>query len=228
MARQNVKGFSLIEITVAMVIFAVISSISYTLLTSVVKTRERLQQSTESIRQIQTALTVMNRDMLQLVNRPVLNEEGELLPAFYIDNEDNILEFTRAGLPNPFKLKRSTMQRVRYLLIDNTLVREFWSVLDRPPDSPVGQMILLPNVENITLELWQGDEAGGIWTPFMTTDRDIQIADEAEGEFTDIPAVRFIIETQAFGDITRIVPINSAQEEEPAPEESGEAAGVRP
>ena len=65
------------------------------------------------------------------------------------EEDDYLVEFTRAGWPNPAGKKRSTLQRVAYSFDydDRTITRHFWEVLDRAEESAPVEEIILRNVE---------------------------------------------------------------------------------
>ncbi|MBL4682239.1 MAG: type II secretion system minor pseudopilin GspJ [Pseudomonadales bacterium] len=149
------RGFTLLEVLVAMSIFAVIGLGASQMLRTVIKTHEHTQATMKDIAAFTKAITVIQRDLSQLVNRPVKNEFGEPLPPLVVDsNEDKIIEFSRTGWNNPLGLSRSDIQRVAYGVTDEgELKRYFWLVLDRAEDSPVIEQILLEDIEEFRINL---------------------------------------------------------------------------
>lgn len=160
------RGFTLLEVLVAMSIFAFIGLGASQMLRTVIKTHERTQATMKNIAAFTKAVTVMQRDFGQLVNRPVKNEYGESLPPLIVDtSEDKIIEFSRAGWNNPLGLNRSEVQRVAYAVTDEgELKRYFWLVLDRAEDSRVIEQTLLEDIEEVRINLisMEGDR-GDFW-----------------------------------------------------------------
>ena len=72
------KGFTFIEVMVAVAIFGVISSICFAALSQYLKVREGIERSNREIQQLQRAFSLMERDLRFLVNRPVRDEYGDL------------------------------------------------------------------------------------------------------------------------------------------------------
>jgi len=149
------RGFTLLEVLVAMSIFAVIGLGASQMLRTVIITHERTQATMKDIAAFTKAITVIQRDFSQLVNRPVKNEFGEPLPPLVVDsNGDKIIEFSRTGWNNPLGLSRSDIQRVAYGVTDEgELKRYFWLVLDRAEDSPVIEQTLLEGIEEFRINL---------------------------------------------------------------------------
>ena len=124
------SGFTLIEILVALFIFAVVGLISAQLLGRTVNAYEVLDDRGQRLSQIHRAMLVVERDMLQFRNRPIRMAQGEPLPALMIGDE-GALSMTRGGWRNPLQRPRSELQRVGYRIQDEKLVRAYWPVLDR-------------------------------------------------------------------------------------------------
>lgn len=148
---RRTKGFTLIEILIAMLILAIIGVILVSGLTSVLKTKDRVNAVSAHLAETQIAMSVISNDLRQVVNRNITDTNGDqLLPFFTYNRNGTVLEFTRTGFANPQSLElRSTLQRVTYSLQNNTLERGTWQVLDRAPSSVVTYTPLLTNVAQI-------------------------------------------------------------------------------
>lgn len=161
--RQS--GFTLMEILVALFIFAVVGLISAQLLGRTVNAYEVLDDRGQRLGQIHRAMLVVERDMLQFRNRPIRMAQGEPLPALMIGDE-GALSMTRGGWRNPLQRPRSELQRVGYRMQDEKLVRAYWSVLDRRGDEEPISQTLLEGVEE--LEFFAVDQNGEehkFWPP---------------------------------------------------------------
>ena len=161
--RQS--GFTLMEILVALFIFAVVGLISAQLLGRTVNAYEVLDDRGQRLGQLHRARLVVERDMLQFRNRPIRMAQGEPLPALMIGDE-GALSMTRGGWRNPLQRPRSELQRVGYRMQDEKLVRGYWSVLDRRGDEEPISQTLLEGVEE--LEFFAVDQSGEehkVWPP---------------------------------------------------------------
>lgn len=98
-------GFTLLELLVAVAIFALLGVGSYRLLASTIATREASKTHDMALVQLQRTFTIMNRDMAQAVGRSVRDQYGDAQPALLLKN--NTLELTRMGVPNPLQQVRS-------------------------------------------------------------------------------------------------------------------------
>lgn len=161
--RQS--GFTLIEILVALFIFAVVGLISAQLLGRTVNAYEVLDDRGQRLGQIHRAMLVVERDMLQFRNRPIRMAQGEPLPALMIGDE-GALSMTRGGWRNPLQRPRSELQRVGYRMQDEKLVRGYWSVLDRRGDEEPISQTLLEGVEELEFfAIDQNGEEHKFWPP---------------------------------------------------------------
>ncbi|MAQ60463.1 MAG: type II secretion system protein GspJ [Gammaproteobacteria bacterium] len=161
--RQS--GFTLMEILVALFIFAVVGLISAQLLGRTVNAYEVLDDRGQRLGQIHRAMLVVERDMLQFRNRPIRMAQGEPLPALMIGDE-GALSMTRGGWRNPLQRPRSELQRVGYRMQDEKLVRGYWSVLDRRGDEEPISQTLLEGVEELEFfAIDQNGEEHKFWPP---------------------------------------------------------------
>jgi general secretion pathway protein J len=76
------SGFTLVEVLVAMAITALISVMAYTGLSSALSGAESMRAAATRAHEINQALSMLSRDLRQVVNRPVVDELGQLSPAF--------------------------------------------------------------------------------------------------------------------------------------------------
>lgn len=140
------KGFTLIEIIIAVAVFAVIASITSSVLLNTLQTKQRSYKQIDIINQLQLAIALFGKDSRQIVTRPVRGNQMHLFPSFI--GEKDYLELTRGGDINPNAAEqRSTLIRVAYLCKDDTLIRRIWPVLDAPDRDIYQDTILLANLK---------------------------------------------------------------------------------
>lgn len=115
---MRARGFTLLEVMVAIAIFALLGAASYSVLTGVMQTDERLAARAAQLRAINRALWVMQQDVEQLLPRNVRDATGAMpaLPNYLVVNAEAELplQLTRGGRSNPLALPRSSQQRVAY------------------------------------------------------------------------------------------------------------------
>lgn len=146
---NRLLGFTLIELLVALAIFAVIVVMAYGGLNTVLQVHSHLEQQGTQLAQLQIAFTWLERDLEQIIDRPIRDEYGDKQPA--IQGTLHQLELTRAGWRNPAQQPRSTLQRVAYQLEDKILWRSYWQMLDRAQDSRPLKVDLSSNITELKL-----------------------------------------------------------------------------
>ena len=128
---QAQRGFTLVEILVSIAIFSLIASASTAVLTNVIAASEQSSQSIERLQSLQRAMMVIERDLLQAVNRaPRIGGVDNNTTVFFggageMQSTHDGVSFVRNGWQNPmWLLPRSNMQGVAYRLnSDNVLER---------------------------------------------------------------------------------------------------------
>lgn len=166
-ASRHVRGFTLIEVLVALAVFAILSALAYGTLDRTLASAEILGDRMNRLQAIQRAVQRLDQDFLQLTPRPVRQELGESLrPALQTDNLGGGLELTRNGWNNPAGMPRGTLQRVAYRLEDDELVRYYWRVLDRTLSNEPVAVTLLDGVENLEFRFMsENGEFSAQWPP---------------------------------------------------------------
>lgn len=168
--RRLLGGFTLLELLIAIAIFALVGLASYRMLESVLRSDEATRAQERELRELTRALTSFERDLAQVVARSIRDGFGDRRPALQGESrslEGGVgLELTRGGWRNPLGLPRSTLVRVRWRLDDQVLARTYWSVLDQAIDSESRTQRVLDGVSNFELRyLDQNDEWQQDWPP---------------------------------------------------------------
>ena len=158
-------GFTLIELMVALAIFAMVSVVSFSGIMLMIDNRDRVTAHAERLADIQTALTLLQRDLQQAAARPIRDPFGDPRAAMLAEDLAD-LEFTRSGHSNPLGIRRSELQRVAYRIEEGALQRLSWSVLDQQPEPPRQDRVLLERIEDIELRFMDDDTQWlQIWPP---------------------------------------------------------------
>ncbi len=132
-ARRHLHGFTLVELLVAMAVFATMAALAYGGLNSIARTRSELARQEDQFRNLTRAVETLKRDLGEAVSRSVRGSIGNVVPAF-LGAVDHV-EFTRLGFANPQSEQRSNLERVIYELDANSFKRGRYAVLDRVQDS---------------------------------------------------------------------------------------------
>jgi general secretion pathway protein J len=146
------RGFTLLELLIAITIFAIMATFAYSGLKVVLDSEQQTSQYSKRMSQLQLAMSMMKRDIEQAVDRPIRDQQGDQQAALLSGGfAGRLLELTRDGYVNPMKLPRSNLQRVGYQVEEDTLYRLTWQILDRAQDSEPHRYKLIDNIQSLEL-----------------------------------------------------------------------------
>ena len=213
MRYRQAAAFTLLELLIAIAIFALLGLASYRMLSTVLASDEALRRQEQQLRELVRGMAALERDLAQAGARPVRDGYGEPQAALRGDNEQGMLEFTRLGWRNPTGQPRSQWQRVRWQYRDGQLQRVYWNVLDRAQDSPPQQQVVLPALDGLRLAFLDDNQQ---WLDSWPTD------DSARQRARLPRAVRLVLQHPRYGELERVLrlPDNPAQSPLGNPEEA--------
>ena len=192
------RGFTLLELVVALGVFAVIGLISAQLLSHSITVTDKVLERSAHLIEIQRAVSTIQRDIEQHAGRSIRNRLGDFEQSIEL-RSDTELELTRNGWSNPLGQHRSNLQRVSFHVVGDELVRRFWYVLDRPTDPISRDQVLLSGVSSLTFNVIDDQDQKHSFWPVRTG-----------GEVVDgqpIIAITVSMGTLAFGEFTWLVNI---------------------
>ena len=199
------RGFTLFELLIAIAIFLIISALAYGGLMQVMNARHQIDADETRLAEIQLAFLNLERDVQQVVPRPIRNAYGTEVPAV-VGQGDYLLELTHGGLRNPAQVPRSSLQRVAYMVEDDNLERLNWLVLDQAQDSQPVKAVLLKKVTSVDIRfLDPGNNWTNFWPPQTTDTGTSSSTGASAGSLTNMPrAVSVKVELPDIGTIERI------------------------
>jgi general secretion pathway protein J len=196
------RGFTLIEVLVALALTALVAMMAYASLSSVIAASESTRADAAQLQSLDRLLAILERDINLVVARPAANEYGEIQPALrggVVEGE--LLLLTRAGWPNSREQARSDLQRVRYRASGGKLWRDYWVQTDPAPGIQPISTSLASDLEDIRLRFLgpgansvsaQGSEWRESWQATAGSDR--------------LPvAVEVVLEVKSWGEIRRLM-----------------------
>lgn len=189
-------GFTLIELLVATSIFAILGMLAYSGLNSVLEARAHVEKEAERLKTLQLCISFMQRDLEQIINRPVRDQFGDEQDALKLGAQP-LITLTHAGWRNPAGLTRSQLQRVVYDFQDGEVIRGTWVQLDGIDTDNLLQTRLLDEVEELEIRVLDEDEEWHTeWPP----------ADRSENEESSLPrAVEIQLTINPWGTIRRLI-----------------------
>jgi general secretion pathway protein J len=203
---NKTRGFTLLELLVAMFIAAIMFAMGYGALHQALNSQGSVKEHQARLTELQTAMRVMEQDLVQLEPRPIRAPIGySWLPALQgSPGSQPVAQFTRGGWDNPKGWQRPGLQRVAYILENGTLRREHWTVLDPPQASTTVKRDLLTHVKSITLRFMDASHQWQTQWPAATVAGGF--ASEVSLRSRPI-AIELTLDTDDWGKIVRILEI---------------------
>jgi general secretion pathway protein J len=200
-ARRS-AGFTLMELLVAVAIFAVVSALALTGFTQLQRQSEYAAKRLDRTREVQRAVQMLALDLEQVEPRAIREPLGETrLPALSVAvAAEYVLQLTRAGWSNTAGLQRPTLQRVGYRLDNQDLWRDHWPTLDHTLAVEPVKEKLLTGVRSVTFRVMDGSRN---WLDHWP---ETQAVDQAAVRLRPA-AVEVTIELEDWGTIRRLVEV---------------------
>lgn len=202
MKRALQRGFTLVEMLLAIALFAMLSLTALTVFRGVLKNDEITQRKSTQLTQLQRALAIVERDLTQAQARaPTGDKRWPAAPEFAVlqtageEGGDFQLLLIRNGWPNPqARLPRATQERVGYRYRQGRLERLSYPNLSSP-QAAARSVLLLSEVTRFQLRFYRQGEWLTAW--------------RAGGLLPQ--AVEIVIDTPALGEVRRIVTLPAAR-----------------
>jgi general secretion pathway protein J len=195
------RGFTLLEVLVAITITAVIGIGVWQVLSGVILSRDRVDELAEQFDGLQRAMLLLERDITQIINRPVRDIYGDFKPALTSREDDFALMLTRQGWRNPLGIRRSSLQRVGWEYTGSELRRRYWPTLDQGQEDNSQDLLLLEGVTAFDLRFLNEQNS---WVPEWPSDD--AMASLTPGSRPDISfplGIEITLEHELFGELVR-------------------------
>lgn len=200
------RGFSLIELLVALAVFAALAAAAYGGLSQIAQTRGALAKQQDRFAAVVRAVSMLERDLRQAISRPVRGRGREdYLPA--LAGTGDRIELTRVGFANPLAEPRSNLERVAYAVDAQKLMRGRYAALDRAPDAAPAATTVLDGTQALSFRYLGSDGAWRSTWPPSQAPQDMQT-------YELLPhAIEFRIATTDTGELRRVIELPSAPPE---------------
>ncbi|MEO1657661.1 MAG: type II secretion system minor pseudopilin GspJ [Pseudomonadota bacterium] len=168
---MNQRGLTLIELLIALTIFAFVSAAALAALNLGVSGSTQLQDATDRISELERMRTIVRNDLAMAVDVPVYESEATLRrPSFVAgeivddvmpepDDGEWLFALVRGGWTNIDAMQpRAEIQPVGYLAIDDALVRRTRPFLDATRETPHRDQVLLDDLQDLEVQFYQGGD----------------------------------------------------------------------
>lgn len=163
---RGAGGFTLLELLVAITIFAVLAVLSFGSVRNMLSFDDGLKTATRRYEALRYAVVIMEQDLGAVAPRSVRDALGESEPALRAGLKGELLTFTRR-VPDISHFEGGpALRRIRYRVQDGSLYRDVWDGLDRTPDTGLRTQRLLRDVKALKLRFFDG----GGWLEFWPRD----------------------------------------------------------
>lgn len=159
---MTARGFTLLEIMVAVAVFGVMAALAYGGLNQLVDQQRHLETLASRFARIQKSLHLLERDLHYATPRGVRDALGTPEPALIGGNQGGLLALTRA---TDEVTRQVGLVRIEYALDKGVLQRRSWPVLDRMPQHEPTVQPLIDGVEAVDIRFAAGARWSGSWPP---------------------------------------------------------------
>jgi general secretion pathway protein J len=138
------RGFTLVEVLVALTIFGLIAAGGVAILSFSVRAQGATAAKLDDVTALNRTVSVLSADLAQAQFRPARDERGTVLPAFVGEGAstlDPMLRLVRGGWSNLDGLARPSAQKVAYRVVNGTLERISWPMLDGAVAQPPAALL---------------------------------------------------------------------------------------
>lgn len=164
------RGFTFIEMLLAMAIFALVGLASASVLSSVAESDAASQKAAERLAQIQRFFLILERDLAQISARQIRVEGEEPIKSpllgdkLMLESEEGGFAFVHSGWRNPgMVLPRSEIQAVGYRFREGKIERLFSLFPDAVTGSEPKVQPLLDKVTGFKVEFLKDEEWLETW-----------------------------------------------------------------
>jgi general secretion pathway protein J len=141
------RGFTLIEVLVAVAIFALAAGLALGGMNAITRGRAQLDAELQRLAALQFAIGLLERDLRGVALRPIRAGFGP--PRAALEGRTDFLELSRYGAVGALAQSQPDIARIGYQLDGDRLLRLRYPVLDRSPSTVPAIEPLLDRIERI-------------------------------------------------------------------------------
>ena len=195
--NSNQRGFTLLEVLVALVIFALLTLTAQAVFQGVLRNNAVTQAKISRLTELSFAMQQLENDFIQSFPRTVRETGAPGNTVFsaadgLLQSKGDGVMFTRSGWFNPdARLRRSELQKLGWRLQDSQLERVTWRYPDNLPGTEPNQTVVLKSVRQFRLRYYRD----GRWLTQWTAVRELPQAVEVTLDLPDYGLItrRFLL-----------------------------------
>ena len=168
--RASAAGFTLVELLVALAIFALLTAFSYRGLNAMLESREALQKESRKWRDVTLFVGRVERDLAAVLDRPARaatsgNPQAPVTSVIEDGTARDGLGLTRSGVV----LQENALaapQRIAYRKVEDRVERLSWNSVDAAPRDEATAVPLIAGIAGLDFRfLTEGGEWRTTWAP---------------------------------------------------------------
>lgn len=189
------QGFSLVEVLVALALFALLGAAGAAVLIAGVDNREVMGAAAGRLARLQRLEATLRADLGQAADRTVREAEGRARPHAFVGGtgEGVLFDFVRHGRVDAAGAPRAALERLDYRLVDGRLERRAYPHLDGTRPGP--PLVLHEGVRTARVAYLSQGQEGAAWTG--STARPLPDAVRLELELDDFGPVALTVLVRA-------------------------------
>ena len=167
--RRTCAGFTLLEMLVAIAIFASLALMAQQVTNGVTRVNSAVAGHDQKLNLMQQTMSFLNHDLTQMMPRPVRGDQGQREPALLagagvLASESEGMRFVRGGVVNPLmRLPRSNLLTVGYRIHGGYLERLAWPLTDAAGSVKPTTQKLIP-ADSLRLQFYDGTRWQESWS----------------------------------------------------------------
>ncbi|MFO1370373.1 MAG: type II secretion system minor pseudopilin GspJ [Marinagarivorans sp.] len=205
---NSLRGFTLIEVLIAIVIMAIIATLTGQALHTATTSSDATNDAVKRLNSVDRTWTLLEADLRNAIPRAIVPSMGEpIAPVIANRSNEYWLRVFRGGVVNPLHAPRSELVRIGYRLKDNVLYRDTWVNIASMDERDALKQKLMTEVKDVVIRVLSNSAtslAAGPW---------LQDWPASGVQANTLPrALEVTIQTEDYGEMKRLFPLLAGED----------------